>query len=94
MELMHSPVWTYNGTDRFDKKTTYGGYSERILVNESYVVKIPDSLDPAAAAPILCAGITTYSPLRHVGVKPGAVEQEIIWPVSDRQRLISMHKSS
>ena len=64
-------VWTYNGVDRFDKKTTYGGYSERILVNESYVVHIPKNLDPAAAAPILCAGITTYSPLRHVGVKPG-----------------------
>ena len=65
------PVWTYNGTDRYDKKTTYGGYSEKILVCESYVVHVPDNLDPASAAPILCAGITTYSPLRHVGVKPG-----------------------
>ena len=64
-------VWTYNGTDRFDQKTTYGGYSERILVSESYVVRIPDSLDPASAAPILCAGITTYSPLRYVNVKLG-----------------------
>ncbi len=70
-QYCNEPVWTYNGTDRFDQKTTYGGYSERILVHESYVVKIPDSLDPATAAPILCAGITTYSPLRHVGVKSG-----------------------
>ncbi len=65
------PVWTYNGTDRFDKKTTYGGYSEKILVSESYVVLVPDSLDPATAAPILCAGITMYSPLRYLDVKPG-----------------------
>ena len=65
------PVWTYNGTDRFDEKTTYGGYSEKIIVSESYVVQVPDGLDPATAAPILCAGITTYSPLRYVGVKPG-----------------------
>lgn len=65
------PVWTYNGADRYDKKPTYGGYSERILVSESYVVHVPDALDPASAAPILCAGITTYSPLRYVGVKPG-----------------------
>lgn len=65
------PVWTYNGTDRFDKKTTYGGYSERIVVSESFVVSVPVGLDPASAAPILCAGITTYSPLRYVGVKKG-----------------------
>ncbi len=66
-----NPVWTYNGTDRYDQKTTYGGYSEKIIVSESYVVGVPDSLDPSAAAPILCAGITTYSPLRYVDVKPG-----------------------
>ncbi len=64
-------VWTYNGTDRHDGKTTYGGYSERIIVAERFVVRVPDGLDPAAAAPLLCAGITTYSPLRHVGVKAG-----------------------
>lgn len=66
-----SSVFTYNGIDRHDGKVTYGGYSERILVSEPFVVKIPDSLDPASAAPILCAGITTYSPLRYVGVKSG-----------------------
>lgn len=64
-------VWTYNGVDRHDGKPTYGGYSERLLVSERFVVHIPKELDPAAAAPLLCAGITTYSPLKHVGVKPG-----------------------
>ena len=64
-------VWTYNGVDRHDGRVTYGGYSERVIVSDRFVVRVPDALDPAAAAPILCAGITTYSPLRHVGVKPG-----------------------
>jgi len=64
-------VLTYSGIDRHDGSITYGGYSERILVSEHFVVRIPDQLDPAAAAPLLCAGITTYSPLRHVGVQPG-----------------------
>lgn len=64
-------VWTYNGVDRHDGRPTYGGYSEGIIVSDRFVVRIPDGLDPAAAAPLLCAGITTYSPLRHVGVKPG-----------------------
>lgn len=65
------PIWTYNGADRYDGKTTYGGYSERIIVSEAFVVSVPDGLDPAKTAPILCAGITMYSPLRYVGVKPG-----------------------
>ena len=64
-------VPTYNGTDRIDGSTTYGGYSEHIIVPERFVVRVPDGLDPATAAPILCAGITTFSPLRHRGVKPG-----------------------
>ncbi len=68
---VQGPVFTYNGVDRHDGKTTYGGYSERLLVSERFVVHLPEGLDPASAAPILCAGITTYSPLRHVGVKPG-----------------------
>lgn len=63
-------VWTYNGVDRHDGKPTYGGYSERIVASERFVVHLPKGLDPASAAPLLCAGITTYSPLRHVGVKP------------------------
>ena len=68
---LQGPVWTYNGVDRHDGKPTYGGYSERVVVSERFVAKLPEGLDPASAAPILCAGITTYSPLRHVGVKPG-----------------------
>lgn len=49
---------------------THGGYSESIVVNKDYVLHIPASLDLAATAPLLCAGITTYSPLKHFGLKP------------------------
>ncbi len=62
---------TYNGQDRHDGSITYGGYSDKVVVSERFVVRVPEKLDPAAAAPILCAGITTYSPLRHYGVKAG-----------------------
>ncbi len=62
---------TYNGEDRHDHSMTFGGYSDKVVVSERFVVKVPEKLDPAAAAPILCAGITTYSPLRHYGVKAG-----------------------
>lgn len=62
---------TYNGKDRQDGSITFGGYSGSIVVSERYVVRIPPALDPASAAPILCAGITTYSPLRHFGVGKG-----------------------
>ncbi|MFO7995514.1 MAG: NAD(P)-dependent alcohol dehydrogenase [Marinobacter sp.] len=62
---------TYNGVDRHDGSITYGGYSDNVVVSERFVVKVPEKLDPASAAPILCAGITTYSPLRHYGVKAG-----------------------
>jgi uncharacterized zinc-type alcohol dehydrogenase-like protein len=51
---------------------TYGGYSERIVVSEKFVLRIPKGLDPRSAAPLLCAGITTYSPLRHWKVGPGS----------------------
>jgi uncharacterized zinc-type alcohol dehydrogenase-like protein len=55
-----------------DKKTwTYGGYSMSMVVDERYVLRIPSGLDPTRAAPLLCAGITTYSPLRQFGCKPG-----------------------
>lgn len=64
-------VATYNGTDPHDGTRTYGGYSERIVVSERFVLQIPDGLDPAAAAPLLCAGITTYSPLKYFGVGRG-----------------------
>lgn len=62
---------TYNGEDRHDGSITYGGYSDSVIVSERFVVKVPEKLDPVSAAPILCAGITTYSPLRHYGVRAG-----------------------
>ncbi|MFA7553333.1 MAG: NAD(P)-dependent alcohol dehydrogenase [Spongiibacteraceae bacterium] len=64
-------VGTYNGSDRHDQSPTFGGYSERIIVKEGFVLSIPAQLSAATAAPLLCAGITTYSPLKHYGVKPG-----------------------
>lgn len=64
-------VLTYNGRDRHDGSKTYGGYSENVVVSDRFVVRIPDGLDPAAAAPLLCAGITTFSPLKHFGVGEG-----------------------
>ncbi|BFM19152.1 NAD(P)-dependent alcohol dehydrogenase [Gilvimarinus japonicus] len=64
-------VGTYNGEDRHDGSITMGGYSDNIVVSDRFVVKVPAKLDPASAAPILCAGITTYSPLKHFGVKKG-----------------------
>lgn len=63
---------TYGSYDRHDQKPTYGGYSEKIVASEKFVVKIPDGLDLAGAAPLLCAGITTWSPLRHWKVGPGS----------------------
>jgi len=65
------PALTYNGTEMDRKTVTQGGYSTHIVVDEHYVVRVPDGLDPAAAAPLLCAGITTYSPLKQWGCKPG-----------------------
>ncbi len=62
---------TYNGPEQGTGANTYGGYSDKIVVREEFVLRLPDSLDPAAAAPLLCAGITTYSPLRHWGAGPG-----------------------
>ncbi|MCU1348657.1 MAG: Alcohol dehydrogenase GroES domain protein [Acidobacteria bacterium] len=62
---------TYNGTEMDRRTRTYGGYSTRIVVTEKFVLKVPESLDPAAAAPLLCAGITTFSPLRQWNCKAG-----------------------
>lgn len=62
---------TYNSPDKHLNTQTYGGYSERIVVDEDFVLRIPENLDLAATAPLLCAGITTYSPLRHWNVGPG-----------------------
>lgn len=63
---------TYSSPDKhLPGNPTFGGYSESIVVDENYVLRIPDNLDLAATAPLLCAGITTYSPLRHWNVGPG-----------------------
>lgn len=63
-------VFTYNSKDK-QGEPTYGGYSQRIVVKESFALHIPKNLDLAASAPLLCAGITLYSPLRHWGAGPG-----------------------
>jgi len=62
---------TYNGTEMDRKTPTFGGYSTQVVVTEKFVLKVPESLDPAAAAPLLCAGITTFSPLRQWNCKEG-----------------------
>jgi len=65
---------TYDSEDEIggtDHTHTFGGYSDKITVSERFVLRVPDNLDPAAAAPLLCAGITTYSPLSHWKVGPG-----------------------
>jgi uncharacterized zinc-type alcohol dehydrogenase-like protein len=62
---------TYGGTDKVTGEPTRGGYANKIVVDENYVLRIPENLNPAAAAPLLCAGITLYSPLRHWGAGPG-----------------------
>jgi uncharacterized zinc-type alcohol dehydrogenase-like protein len=64
-------TWTYSSTDPIDKSDTKGGYSTFMVAPEHFVLSLPDSLDMAQAAPLLCAGITTYSPLRHWKVAPG-----------------------
>src|ERR1700678_3463776 len=62
---------TYNAPDKHLGGVTYGGYSDSIVVDEKMVLSVPANLDPAAVAPLLCAGITTYSPLHHWKVSPG-----------------------
>ena len=68
---LNTPTFTYNGEDKHLGGITYGGYSESIVVDEAFVLKVPANLDPAAASPLLCAGITTYSPLRKWKVSRG-----------------------
>ena len=64
-------AFTYNGTEMDRQTPTYGGYSTQIVVKERFTLKVPSGLDPAGAAPLLCAGITTFSPLRQWMCKPG-----------------------
>ena len=66
------PTPTYSGWERDGARMTFGGYSNNYVADEAYVVRVPDALDPAGAAPLLCAGITTYSPLRHWKIGPGS----------------------
>ena len=68
---INGSVGTYNGIEKDGVSRTYGGYSKTIVLHEDFALKIPGNLDLATVAPLLCAGITTYSPLRHWGVGPG-----------------------
>jgi alcohol dehydrogenase (NADP+) len=71
-QFCDNKIFTYNSPDKhLPGKTTYGGYSNQIVVDEHFVLRVPKNLDPAAAAPLLCAGITTWSPLRHWKVMSG-----------------------
>ena len=67
----HELTFTYNSPDKHTGKMTYGGYSTQIVVDEHFVLRISDKLDLAATAPLLCAGITTYSPMRRWNVSKG-----------------------
>src|SRR6266699_2658340 len=64
-------TFTFDSPDPNTKTWTYGGYSTNIVVDERYVLRVPKGLEPARAAPLMCAGITTYSPLHQLGCKPG-----------------------
>ncbi|MBF5080785.1 NAD(P)-dependent alcohol dehydrogenase [Quadrisphaera sp. INWT6] len=64
-------VFTYNGNDPVTGEVTLGGYSDQVVVHEHFVLKIPDAIELSAAAPLLCAGVTTWSPLEHWKVGPG-----------------------
>ncbi|WP_426748751.1 NAD(P)-dependent alcohol dehydrogenase [Myxococcus faecalis] len=65
------PTVTYNGRERRSQQPTFGGYSSAMVVDQSFVLRVPDTLDLARAAPLLCAGITTWSPLHHWNVRAG-----------------------
>ncbi|MBL8919949.1 MAG: NAD(P)-dependent alcohol dehydrogenase [Myxococcaceae bacterium] len=66
------PAWTYNGTELDRKTPTFGGYSTHVVVTEHFVVKVPSTLELSSAAPLLCAGITTWSPLKQWAVTKGS----------------------
>jgi uncharacterized zinc-type alcohol dehydrogenase-like protein len=70
-QFCRNMVLTYNSPDKHLGGVTYGGYSDSIVVDERFVLRVPSNLDLAGAAPLLCAGITTYSPMRHWGVTKG-----------------------
>lgn len=66
------PTTTYGGTDRRDGRPQHGAYSSEYVATEKFVYGLPDGLDPAGAAPLMCAGVTTWEPLRHWQVRPGS----------------------
>jgi len=70
-QFCRNVTFTYNSPDKHLGSVTYGGYSESVVVDERFVLRVPPKLDLAGAAPLLCAGITTYSPMRHWGVTKG-----------------------
>jgi alcohol dehydrogenase (NADP+) len=70
-QFCHGAVFTYNSPDKHLGGVTYGGYSDSIVVDERFVLRVPGNLDLAGVAPLLCAGITTYSPMRHWNVRSG-----------------------
>ncbi|MEQ1637404.1 MAG: NAD(P)-dependent alcohol dehydrogenase [Methylococcales bacterium] len=70
-QFCNAATFTYNAPDKISGGTTYGGYSAQIVVDQHFVLHVSTKLDPAAAAPLLCAGITTYSPLKHWRVGRG-----------------------
>ncbi len=67
----HFPTFTYNGADKHSGGPTLGGYSEKIVVDEAFVLRVSENANLAATAPLLCAGITTWSPLRHWKIRKG-----------------------
>jgi uncharacterized zinc-type alcohol dehydrogenase-like protein len=70
-QFCDAATFTYNSPDKVSGGQTFGGYSQSIVADEAFTLKVSEKLDPAAAAPLLCAGITTYSPLRHWQAGPG-----------------------
>ncbi|MEP0885865.1 NAD(P)-dependent alcohol dehydrogenase [Trichocoleus sp. ST-U3] len=70
-QFCQSVIFTYNSPDKYLGGVTYGGYSDSIVVDQGFVLRVPPNLNLAGVAPLLCAGITTYSPLRHWGVTEG-----------------------
>lgn len=66
------PTTTFDGVDRVDGSRTRGGYADTYVADQRFVYHLPEGLDPAAAAPLLCAGVTTYAPLRHWKIGPGS----------------------
>ena len=69
---LNGSTGTYNSKDKYLEQQTYGGYSEKVVVDQDFVLRVPENLDLKVVAPLLCAGITTYSPLKHWKVGPNS----------------------